>query len=75
MTCLVCHDEHPSWWLCPAAQRDHYAFTRLAASQWARMDRDPDAAKIVPTRGIAGSTAMSRGPRYPAANASGEVAA
>ena len=64
-----------SWWCCPVAQKDYAAFTRLAASQWARMDSDPEAARVSPVRGLTGSAAMSRQPFYPAANASGEVAA
>lgn len=64
-----------SWWCCPHAQKDYDAFRALASAQWARMERDPEAARVPSTRGLTGSAAMSRHPLYPAANASGEVAA
>ena len=61
-----------SWWTCSTCQRDYAKFTALAAKQWDRMAKDPEAARVSGVVSLKGSTSMGQSPRYYAVNAAGE---
>ena len=59
-----------SWWTCSVCQRDYAKFTALAKTQWDRMAKDPEAARVSGLTSLTGSKFLHV---LPAANASGEV--
>jgi len=59
-----------SWWTCSTCQRDYAKFTALAAKQWDRMAKDPEAARVSGVVSLTGRRGQS--PTYYAVNAAGE---